>query len=185
MKKYLTVFTIALCLFGACFEAQAAINTYPSYYNYNNTYRPVYNPYSTYNYNNNYNSYLWQRRNQANYNRILRRSNALNRLRYNLRNKLYNNYLSRLAKNQNAYLNTYPYNTAVNANGTMTGYSVPVNEDVFKKLGLDNPKKIAPNTSNTDLYSSPSKGAYTNNLGEYWYKSRNTGAKTGVTIIYD
>ena len=182
MKKHLTILTISLCLFGACFEAQASINTYPSYYNYNNTYRPIYNPYSTYNYNN---SYLWQRRNQANYNKILRRSNTLNRLRYNLRNKLYNSYLSLANKNQNTYYNSYPYSSTANNNGTMTGYSVPVNEDVFKKLGLDNPKKIAPSTSNTDLYSSPNKGAYTNNLGEYWYKSRNTGAKTGVTIIYD
>ena len=188
MKKYLTVFTISLCLFSTCIKTQAAINTYPSYYNYNNTYRPIYNPYNTYNYNN---SYLWQRKNQANYNRIWQRTNALNRLRYNLRNKLYNSYLSQLSKNQNTYMNNYPYNSypATNANtnnnGTMTGYSVPVNEDVFKKLGLDNPKKIAPNTSNTDLFSSPSKGAYTNNLGEYWYNSRNTGTKTGVKIIYD
>ena len=87
MKKQLTILTILLGLLGFYSCAMASINTYPSYYNYNSTYRPTYNPYNTYNYNNS--SYLWQRKNQANYNRILRRSNALNRLRYNLRNKLY------------------------------------------------------------------------------------------------
>jgi len=76
-----------------------------------------------------------------------------------------------------------------NKKGTMTGYSTPISQDVFKDLDINpNDKKQRLKSPNvmTDLFSAPQTN--------YDYSTKNTvretkgggvGAKTGVTIIYD
>lgn len=91
-----------------------------------------------------------------------------------------------------AWDNFYSYNpfkrqTNPAQKGTMTGYSVPVNNDIFKKLDLDpNASNMKSPTRSTELFSSPT--------GDYGYNQSNSrkskgggsvGSSTGVRIIYD
>lgn len=76
-----------------------------------------------------------------------------------------------------------------NNQGGLTGYSVPVNNDIYKQFGIDpNNQKQNLKSPNVmfDLFSAPKTN--------YGYSSSNTlketgsggvGGKTGVTIIYD
>jgi len=135
-------------------------------------YRPVYNPYSyqTTNYN-----YLPQR---YGVNHVKRNSRAFQKAK--MQRKI--NRIKRYYNNNRLSL--------FNNKGTMTGYSTPINQDVYKQLGINpndiqNQKLNSPNCT-TDLFSSPKTN--------YDYNSSNTlkerfgggvGTKTGVTIIYD
>ena len=78
-------------------------------------YRPTYNPYGAY-----YNPYQYQRLNSNNIQRLQR----LHRLRQmdRLRRSRLNNYLSWFNRGNNG--------------GTLTGYSVPVNQDVYRQMGI-------------------------------------------------
>ena len=76
-----------------------------------------------------------------------------------------------------------------NKKGSLTGYSTPINQDIFKQLNIDpNDKKQnlkSPNVM-TDLFSMPQ----TNNKfhSSNSIKSNDNGgvsSKCGVTIIYD
>ena len=75
--------------------------------------------------------------------------------------------------------------------GSMTGYSTPISNDVFKQLGIQNsaPKtkyKLNSPTCSTDLFSSPShNNSYGNSNGLNSNLGGGVGTKTGVTIIYD
>ena len=76
-----------------------------------------------------------------------------------------------------------------NKNGALTGYSTPINQDVFRQLNIDpNDKKQRLKSPNvmTDLFSSPK--TYQDIDSNNTLKERNGGGvatKTGVTIIYD
>ena len=84
---------------------------------------------------------------------------------------------------------SYAWSFGKNSQGSLTGYSTPVSQDVFQQLGIDpNDKKQRLKSPNvmTDLFSAPNTN--------FNYNSSNTiketggggvGAKTGVTIIYD
>lgn len=76
-----------------------------------------------------------------------------------------------------------------NSQGTLTGYSTPITNDIYKQFGID-PKNNKQNLKSpnvmTDLFSAPKTN--------YDYDSNNTlrtirgggvGGQTGVTIIYD
>ncbi|MBR2069366.1 MAG: hypothetical protein IJ877_06355 [Candidatus Gastranaerophilales bacterium] len=82
---------------------------------------------------------------------------------------------------------SYAWSFNKNSQGGLTGYSTPINNDIFKQMKFDDDKKNlkSPNVM-TDLFSSPQKN--------YGYNSSNTlkelgekgvGSKCGVTIIYD
>ncbi|MBQ8475524.1 hypothetical protein IJ531_00520 [bacterium] len=76
-----------------------------------------------------------------------------------------------------------------NQGGGLTGYSTPINQDVYKQLGIDPndaKQRLKSPTVMTDLFSAPKTN--------YGYNSSNVlkssggdgvGGKTGVTIIYD
>lgn len=165
---------IILGLFLLCFEAFAVEKIYlqqPSTFNNRIYQRPVYNPYGTTYYNpygSYYNSYRYKRPYYNNAKRI----QQINRWR-NL-NRFKNNILS--------------WNFNRNNNGTLTGYSTPINQNVYQQMGYSNwddlNKKMAPNCT-TDIFSTPtSNGAYYSN-GEYIDKTGGLSNRTGVKIIYD
>ena len=76
-----------------------------------------------------------------------------------------------------------------NKKGSMTGYSTPIGEDIFKQLGIDpNDQKQRLKSPNvmTDLFSAPQANFdYTKSNGLRQTGAGSVGAKTGVTIIYD
>ncbi len=93
------------------------------------------------------------------------------------------NRARRIYNSINSTLNNTRYNP-----GTLTGYSVPVNQSVFSRFGSNNVfnnKHSLTSPNSQDLFSDGSSGETYYNNGEYFNFSRNTDAKTGVTIIYD
>lgn len=127
--------------------------------------RSLYNPYG---YNNAYYTpYRYRRTNYSDAKRIQR----INRLR-NL-NRIRNNFL------------TWNFNRNP---GVLSGYSVPINKNVYSQVGLDpwdtNYNKHAPNCT-TDLFSTPLNNS---NYGTKGYLRNDNGGlsnKAGVRIIYD
>ena len=68
-------------------------------------------------------------------------------------------------------------------NGTMTGYSVPVNNGIFEKLNIKPQKSPA---MTTDLFSVPAGNQGYNQSNSIKKKDNGgLGSSTGVTIIYD
>ena len=163
MKRSLVI----LGLFLLCSNAFAVEKIYlqqPSTYNNRIYQRPVYNPYGT----TYYSPYRYRRPYYNNAKRI----QQINRWR-NI-NRLKNNILS--------------WNFNRNNNGTLTGYSTPINQNVYQQMGYSNwddlNKKLSPNCT-TDLFSTPSSsGSYYSN-GEYIDRNGGLSSKTGVKIIYD
>ena len=93
----------------------------------------------------------------------------------------------RLRNHYNAALLSWSPFTRNNNNGSLTGYSVPINQDIYNNLGTS-PKKQRGNspTCNTDLFTLPSNDNYLDDgLGHRKKGNDGVGAKTGVTIIYD
>lgn len=177
MKKQLF---IILGLFLFIFSAASAVqkvylqkgSRMPNYnYNYyNRPYRPVYNPY-TGRYNPYYSSPYYSNNN------IIRRINRANTLRRLERQRLRNTWGNYLSWNKNK-------------NGALSGYSVPINDDIYQQMGItpyNKAPKQSPKSPNcqTDLFSSPQGDEmyYTN--GEKNVDLRGATGKTGVTIIYD
>ena len=84
---------------------------------------------------------------------------------------------------------SYAWSFNKNKNGALTGYSTPINSDIFKQLNIDpNDKKQylkSPNVM-TDLFSTPNinYGNDSNNTSKQT-GSGGVGNKCGVTIIYD
>lgn len=84
---------------------------------------------------------------------------------------------------------SYAWDIVRNMKGSLTGYSTPINSDVYKQLGIDpNDKKQRLKSPNvmTDLFSAPQTNYdYSNSNGIKQIYGGGVGAKTGVTIIYD
>ena len=139
---------------------------YTNYYNPTSTYRNTYNPYraplSYSRYRNNLN-------NKKAIQRIQQRR-KLNRAR-----RIYNQVGSIL--NNTKY---YP--------GTLTGYSVPVTQNVFSQVAPKNIfEKQLPSspTCKQELFGNSSGDEIYFDDGRYYKNFNETNAKTGVTIIYD
>ena len=165
MKGYFILGLIFFSLTSNFTEANTYIQTYP-YGGRTYIQRQIYNPYSQ------YSSYArYRRANLNNKQRIKRmqKIRKMNRVRNNL-----SSYLSWFNRNQNQ--------------GVMTGYSVPVNQDIFNQVGIF-PNNILQMPSsincNTDLYSMPSGSEFYYQNGRYYRNPKNVGAKAGVRIIYD
>ena len=172
MKKIITIMTLLLLLDSFAFAYKKVYSQQPSSYGIaprRTIYRPTYNPYGAY-----YNPYQYQRLNSNNIQRLQR----LHRLRQmdRLRRSRLNNYLSWFNRGNNG--------------GTLTGYSVPVNQDVYRQMGISpynsnikqNPKSI---NCNQDLFSNPMGNEMYYRNGEYYKDIGGATGKTGVTIIYD
>lgn len=133
-------------------------------------YRPVYNPYgSAY-----YSPYQYQRANINNIRRI-QRLQRLRQMELLRRNRL-GNYLS--------WFNNK------NTPGTLTGYSVPVTDDVYTQMGISpynskTKQRVNSPTCNQDLFSVPMGDEMYYRNGEFHKDIGGATGKTGVTIIYD
>ena len=73
--------------------------------------------------------------------------------------------------------------------GSLTGYSTPISQDIFKQLNINPDDKMqnlkSPNVM-TDLFSAPQLNYdYDSNGRLKETRAGGLGAKTGVTIIYD
>ena len=173
MKNILIIMSLLLFLDSFAVAYEKIYLQQPSSYGITprrTIYRPTYNPYGT----RYYSPYQYQRLNSNNIQRLQR----LHRLRQmdRLRRSRLSNYLSWFNRNNNG--------------GTLTGYSVPINQDVYKQMGISpynsnikqSPKSI---NCNQELFSNPmgDEMYYTN--GEYHKDISGATGKTGVTIIYD
>jgi len=129
--------------------------------------RPVYNPYS-----NSYKNPYYYRKYNANNAKRIQRMNKIRQL-----NRIKNNFLS------------WNFNRNNNQNnGVLTGYSVPVQSNVYNQINsdiFDFDKKFSSPNSNTNLFATPSGSEYYFNDGRYFRNFNETQGKTGVTIIYD
>lgn len=160
MKNILII--ICLFLFQNVFAIEKIYLQQPTPYN---TFyqRPVYNPYS----NMYYNPYRYKR---TNYNDI-KRMQRIRRIR-NL-NRIKNNVLS--------------WNFNRNNQGNLTGYSVPINQNIYNQMNFDDLEKYNKLTPscNTPLFSSPmGNNSYYRN-GQFLNKNGGVSSNTGVRIIYD
>lgn len=119
--------------------------------------RPTYNPYSKNLY---YSPYRYR---NTNYNdeKRLQKINKIRRL--NRVNNLINN---------------------LNGTGSLTGYSVPINQNAYSLFDTNSFNHRNPNLT-TDIFSTPTgyKGYYRN--GEWVNDNGGLSSKTGVKIIYD
>jgi len=161
MKKCL----IILGLFFFSLESFAIEKIYiqqPPVFNNQIYKRPVYSPYS----NMYYSPYRYRKTNYNDAKRIQR----INRIRH--LNRIRNNIVS--------------WNLNRNKNGIMTGYSTPINQNIYNQFGQDfwDTNKIAPNCT-TDLFSTPSAGGSYHKRGEWINRNGGVSSKTGVRIIYD
>ena len=76
------------------------------------------------------------------------------------------------------------------AKGVLTGYTVPINQDIYKQMGISPYDPYAKQKQNSincnqNLYSLPSGREYFYNDGRYIKDLNGIESKTGVTIIYD
>ena len=84
---------------------------------------------------------------------------------------------------------TFGWDILRNQKGSLTGYSTPINQDIFQQFNI-NPKDIKQNLKSpnvtTDLFSAPViNHNYNSNSTLKNTNGGGVGAKTGVTIIYD
>ena len=84
---------------------------------------------------------------------------------------------------------TFAWDILRNHKGSLTGYSTPINQDIFQQFNIDpknkNQNLKSPNVM-TDLFSAPViNHNYNSNSTVKNTNSGGVGAKTGVTIIYD
>lgn len=126
--------------------------------------RPTYNPYlNTY-----YSPYRYKKTNYNNVQRIQR-----------------NNRIRNLNRLKNSILG-WNFNKNNYNNGSLTGYSVPINQNSLNQFNYDLWKNTKHNSScNTDLFSSPTSNGIYYNDGTYFMQNRDVSSKTGVRIIYD
>ena len=125
---------------------------------------PTYNPYS----NTYYSPYRYRKTNYNNPKRIQR----INRIR-NL-NRIRNNFVTWNLLNNN------------NNNGTLTGYSVPINQNAYNLITPKTYFQTTPSSNlTTDIFSTPTgnRGYYRN--GQWINDDGGLSTKTGVRIIYD
>ena len=98
--------------------------------------------------------------------------------------------INRIKRNLSSYLSgigNKNYNQ-----GVMTGYSVPINQNVFSQVGIyprnynnaiNQPSSFS--NCNTDLFSMPSGNELYYTDGRFFRNSGGLEGKTGVKIIYD
>ena len=95
---------------------------------------------------------------------------------------------TRMKRSDKRRLNTLSFLN--NKNGSLTGYSLPINkDDMYKQMGISpyDPRKKQKYNSincNQELFSNPTGDETYYNNG-YYRDLRGNSAKTGVTIIYD
>lgn len=120
--------------------------------------RPTYNPYSNNLY---YSPYRYKRTNYNNAKRLQR----INKIRH--LNRIKNNLINNLS-----------------GTGTLTGYSVPINQNAYNLLNTNSFNYPNPNLT-TDIFSTPTgyRGYYKN--GQWFNNDGGLSSKTGVQIIYD
>jgi len=101
--------------------------------------------------------------------------------------------LRRLQRLKNNYLSWSPFQrfNANNPNGgTLTGYSVPVTNDVYKQMGITpydpkNNQTYKTTNQGQELYSMPSGDETYYRNGKSLRDLGGVSGRTGVTIIYD
>lgn len=171
MKHFILILAILFSQFGFC----SSINLYRSqpypwnnHRNYNIPYTPriINNYYNLPILNNNfYNPY--KNRNPQTKKRIRG---------IHVRKYLNDNYLSFNFQN--------PF-----SKGSLTGYSIPINQDVYSQFGIPkyNPKtNLKTNSScRTDLFTSPNGNEMNYSNGRFYKDIQGSQGKTGATIIYD
>ena len=70
--------------------------------------------------------------------------------------------------------------------GSLTGYSPPVNQDIYKQFGIDPKQRLKSPNVMTDLFSSPKTNFnYNSDNSLNSAGTKGIGAQAGVTIIYD
>ena len=147
--------------------------TYPTYNSnsYNRAIRrPTYNPYSS--------PYNYRRYNRNDIKRIerLNKFRQLNRIK----NQCYRNFLT-----WDLNRNRYNYNSF--NNGNLTGYSLPINKNVYSQVGIDiedTTKQTSP-INTTNIFSSPTGSETYYSDGRYYINNGGVSGTTGVKIIYD
>ena len=195
MKKHFIILGLGLLL-GCSFVSAATYYDYTPYspyrstinhYNYPNYYRyNTYNPYNNFNYNrcyrcNSYNPYYAVRTvNPYYYRPYFDNMNYSNVSKLKQRQRLQK--LKRKLKNQISWFNN-------KNNGSLTGYSLPVNKNILNNDPYQHIRPMTPSpTCNTDLWNSGNgtggKHSGINSRGSL-NDNRQTGATSGVTIIYD
>jgi len=174
MKRYFIILSLlSLTSFAYQVTTYEPINpwVYYSYYKnpYYNGFRPTYNPYNPYN--NPYNNPYY--RNNAIRNYYTKPSQRIRPMKKTPKK------FKRIS-----FLN-------FNNNGSITGYSVPINKNnAYSQMGISpyDPKSKQKYNSincNQELFSTPSGDEMYYKNGEYYKDLRGVSGKTGVTIIYD
>ena len=169
MKAYFIILGFILFLNTTGANALSYNNPYwKNSYRINPIYRPVYNPYGQYN---SYQQYKNANRNNINRIKRMQKIRQMNRIKRNLNNSI------SLFNNRNNY---YP--------GYLTGYSTPINTNVFSQLGISpdiNSYKIPNTTQNTNLFSMPNTTTYCFQDGRCYQDIKGVSGTTGVKIIND
>jgi len=175
MKNIFIISGLFLVLTSSAYAVQKVYLQQPSYYNSYGVMprriiqRPVYNPYGAY-----YSPYQYRR---ANYNNA-RRIQRLNRIRQmdRMRRNYYRNHLTWFNNKNNP--------------GSLTGYSVPITDDIYGQMGIspynkNSKQNVNSPNCNQDLFSNPKGNEMYYRNGEYIKDIGGATGKTGVTIIYD
>lgn len=107
---------------------------------------------------------------------------------YNYRKYNQNNAKRIHRLNKIRTLNRLKNNFSNWSTGNMTGYSVPINDDIYRQMGISpmySKQNSSSPTTTTDLFSSPiGHESYYNN-GRFIRNLGGISTKTGVSIIYD
>lgn len=146
------------------YPSNSFYNSYNPYYRYNNVARDMY--YSPYRYSRYY----------ANDSKKIKRLRNIMRLQ-----RLRNNFLT-----WDTVQRFNPRN-----NGSLTGYSVPVTNDIYDQMGVTpyDPKNSKQNTKSTtkyqELYSMPQGDETYYRNGQAVRDLGGISGRTGVTVIYD
>jgi len=182
MKNILKLYLLFLCLGATVYALTYYDNSY--YYPYTTTIRKNYYPY----YNNgcnNRNGYVSPYY-CGSYPAIINTTTIRNVKRINgkLRRIKRMKKLKKLKKLENnlSWINNK------NKNGTLTGYSTPITNDIYTKLGIpshDSKQRPHSINCNQELFTSPSANEIYYGHGGYKKDISGASGKTGVTIIYD
>lgn len=193
MKRNLLILGFIFCLtfsVHALYNNGYYYNNYGGYYPYNNMQR-VYCNQPPIGYSIGYNTYNRVRPYPVQYNNV-GYNPYLNQYYYKKANK--NNIkrikrLEKIKKIKKRRYNTLTLNS--NNNGNLTGYSVSIKDDILNQFNFKNQNKnnTLPQkpvySYNDDLYSNPTTNEFKSSRGFSFKDGRETGATSGVTIIYD
>lgn len=166
MKNYFIILGLVFVVAQAFAVEKIYLQEQSPYYTRQLIRRPTYNPYI----NPYYSPYRYRNTNYNNVKRIQR----INRIRQ--LNRIKNNFLS-WDNSKNPF-----------KGGSLTGYSTPINEDIYQKMGIAPMDfKQNPNSINcyTDLFTAPTGNEMYYRNGKMKRDLGSNSGKTGVTIIYD